>query len=664
MKLTLNASSRMLPRLAPALLCLAMAGSGCSQQKAPAQQQEADKQALVADSLYMARLYAGWEQQVESQGLRRGGRASHMEIDLSDDTQYRFVTNRLQAAGSTPKNSPQLFRKLETLRKEKKSGTPRIHTREDRLASAAAEEGAENTWCGHLLPLTDVANSDKTVAKFQASGLVTCFDGSDYAFANVTAFATNRERTQFRVLGAESLEEYAGVVLETPPLNINVTVNPDEELFVDSLAVAFDEETGESHLSYAVAESSLVTLELPDVNMITYQHPKELIGRHLSDNPIRTCLERGSVAGFLDCDYTSGSKDPVTGVFRPFAAPFTGVSAVDAESSRTRWFPALNAYWEPSSGSYDITRLYLPMRGAYQVRLPSDCTLNALTSDATIVLLERGGRCNAGTAPGTSVLKGSIPFKTPFLDDYDRTLLTAPFDGLVDFGKDCLAVYQNVRLITRATMRATCVDYRTLATRTLTRSRFETIDNLDWRNACLAEGTRVTKADGSQVPVEQVKVGDKLLANGKGLALTVTTVSRGAESKPIVKLRDALGGEVMVTQTHPMLTATRGVVQAGELKVGDALLTRTGSARLVGVERVPYAGQVFNFALGTKEELAQAPAEARTLYANGYLVGDSQMQSTLEKQRTQDSREVLTRLNGAWHEDFRRHQERNTSARR
>lgn len=664
MKPTLNASSRMLSRhLVPALLGLALLGTGCSQQKAPAQQQEADKQAMVADSLYMARLYSGWEQQLEAQGRRKGGKGSHMELDLSDDTQYRFVTNRLRAAGSTPQNSPQLFRKLEKLRKEKKTGTPGIQAREDMLSSATAE-GEGNTWCGHLLPLSDVTSTDPSVAKFQASGLVTCFDGSDYAFANVTAFATNRERTQFRVLGSESLEEYAGVVLETPPLSVGLKVNPDEELFVDSLAMAFDEETGESHLSYTVAESSLMALDLPDVNAITYHHPKELIGRHLADNPIRTCLERGSVAGFLDCDYTSGRKDPATGVFQPFAQPPTGVAAVDAESSRTLWVPARNAYWEPANGAYDITRLYLPIRGTYQVRLPSDCTLSSLTSDATIILLERGGRCTAGNAPGTSVLKGSLPFKTPYLDDYDRTLLNAPFDGLVDFGKDCLAVYQNVRLMTRATMRATCVDYRTGQTRTHTRSRFQNIENLDWRNACLAEGTRVTKADGSQVPVEQVKVGDKLLANGQGLALTVTTVSRGGESKPIVKLRDALGGEVMVTQTHPMLTATRGVVQAGELKVGDALLTRTGAAKLVGVERVPYSGQVYNFALGTQEELAKAPAEARTLYANGYLVGDSQMQSTLEKQRTQDTREVLSRLNGAWHEDFRRHQARTTSARR
>ena len=51
---------------------------------------------------------------------------------------------------------------------------------------------------------------------------------------------------------------------------------------------------------------------------------------------------------------------------------------------------------------------------------------------------------------------------------------------------------------------------------------------------------------GRVVPVEQVKVGDKLLSNGKGLALTVTTVSRGGETDAMVKLRDERGHEVMV----------------------------------------------------------------------------------------------------------------------
>ncbi|HZH76387.1 MAG TPA: hypothetical protein VEY88_10155, partial [Archangium sp.] len=78
----------------------------------------------------------------------------------------------------------------------------------------------------------------------------------------------------------------------------------------------------------------------------------------------------------------------------------------------------------------------------------------------------------------------------------------------------------------------------------------------------------------------------------------------------------------------------------------------------------PYQGEVFNFALGTPEELAQVAPEARTLYANDYLVGDSHMQSWLEKQRALDGREVLSRLNGAWHEDYRLHQAKQKRAAR
>ncbi len=242
-----------------------------------------------------------------------------------------------------------------------------------------------------------------------------------------------------------------------------------------------------------------------------------------------------------------------------------------------------------------------------------------------------------------------------------------PFDGLVDFGKDCLSTLQNTKLVVRSTVKSTCIVLGATspqATQSGINTRTTSVQTLDWRNSCLAKGTQVVKADGQSVPVEQVKVGDKLLANGNGLALTVTTVSRGGESKPVVKLRDEKGAEVMVTGTHPMVTAKRGVVQAGELKVGEVLLTRAGATKLVGVERVPYNDEVFNFALGTPEELAKAGPEARTLYANGFLVGDSQTQLTLEKQQVRDTREVLTKLNGAWHEDFRRHQARQKSARR
>jgi hypothetical protein len=662
MTVSSNPSPRMLPRLVPALVCLTMLGAGCSQQKAPAQQSEEDRQALAADSLHMARLYSQWQQQVASQGkdVRKGESRAQMPIDLADDAQFGFVKNRLAAAGNTPENSPQLFHRLEKARKDKKSGTPGKTTRKDMLTATDASDSQERAWCGHILPLNDVASGDASVARFQATSLVSCFDGSDYAYADVTAFATNREQTRFRVLGSQALEEYAGTVLETPPVDFSVKADSGEMLVVDSVAMAFDEATGETHFSYAMTEAPVMTLGMRDYNLLAFKHPTPLIGWHQADNPIRTCLERGAVAGFMDCDYASGSKDPSTGLFRPFARPYTGIAAVDAEVSlRTDvWTAARGDYWEPAGG-YDASHLYLPMRGEYLVTVPSDCTLEALTSDVMVVLMERGGMCAGGTLPGTAVARGSLPFKTPYNDGYDPTLTRVPIDGLVDFGKDCLTAYQNVRLMVRSTLKAKCTTNHTSldgGPYPYTRSRYIDIYNLDFNNACLAEGTRVTKADGQTVPVEQVKRGDKLLANDKGLVLTVTAVSRGGESKPMVKLRDDQGGEALVTATHPMVTVKRGVVQAGELKTGEALRTRTGTATLVGVERVPYSGDVYNFALGTPEELASVGPEARTMYANGYLVGDSQMQTGLEKQRAREASEVLTKLDKAWHEDFQRHQ--------
>ncbi len=672
MKLSSKGSPRMLKRIVPALACLTMFGAGCAQQKAP---QQVDKETLAADSLHMARLYSQWDQALSAQskdsGKARGSR--EMPLDLSDEAQFRFVKNRLQASGSTPENSPQLFRRLEKLRKDKKAGVPGVQTRKDMVTSTTSTtELRESPWCGHLLPLSDVDSADTTTAKFQASGLVTCFNGSDYGYVDVTAFATDPAHKSFRVLGTESYEEYAGKVLETPTLDVGVKVQPDELLFVDSVSMAFNEVTGESHVSYTVAESSINSLGVhptpQPTNTMLFEHPRELIGKHQVDNPIRTCLERGSVTGYLDCDYTSGSKDPVTGAFRPFVAPYTGIGAVDSEATRVptgTWVGKRGDYWEPASGTYDSSRLYLAMRGKHRLSLETWCRVDSQDSDVALILLETGGKCAGGSASGSIVSHSSLPYKPYSRDYYDNSVMVFPFDGLVDFGKDCLGFLQNTRLLVRSTVKSTCMVLgATSGTVSKINTRTQSIQTLDWRNACLAKGTQVTKADGPAVAVEQVKVGDKLLANGNGLALTVTTVSRGGESKPVVKLRDEKGAEVTVTGTHPMVTAKRGLVQAGDLKVGDVLLTRAGATKLVGVERVPYNDEVFNFALGTPEELAKAGTEARTLYANGFLVGDSQTQATLEKEKLRDTRDVLTKLNGAWHEDFRLHQARQKSAQR
>ncbi|HSP82042.1 MAG TPA: Hint domain-containing protein, partial [Myxococcaceae bacterium] len=563
-------------------------------------QQEADKQTLAADSLHMAKLFSRWSQVQAQSG--RAAQAREMPVDLSDEAQYRFVLNRVRASGSTPENSPQLFRRIEELRRSlpARPDTPRLQ------ASSVTAEGTPRERCGQILGLSSERSDSAEKARFEAMSLVTCFDGSDYAFTDVTAFATNAEQTSFRLLASQAVEDYAVGTLETPPLDLALQTNPDELLVVDSVAMAFNEATGESYMSYTLEQSSVVSLGMqgpgrPYELTASFDHPRELIGAHLENdpviggNPIRTCLERGAVTGYLDCDYASGSKDPVTGEFRPFSKPYTGVAGVDPEKSLATWqwhpwkWDDKEAYWEPAGG-YDGTHLYLPLEGQYETTLPRGYRIEEVESNASLILMERGGRCLAGTNPGTNVAWGNLPFLPHYSDPEDSTRKIIPFKGLGDFGKDCLDSMQNTKLYVRTSLKVIGGPILNLNPPVRYLSDIKSIYNLDWRNLCLAEGTQVLKADGTTVAVEEVQVGDKLLANGSGLALTVTTLSRGGERKPLVKLKDEAGHEVMVTETHPMV-AKRGVVQARELKVGDVVLARDGARTLEKVERVPYDGQ-------------------------------------------------------------------------
>ncbi|MFP2934934.1 Hint domain-containing protein, partial [Pyxidicoccus sp. 3LG] len=167
----------------------------------------------------------------------------------------------------------------------------------------------------------------------------------------------------------------------------------------------------------------------------------------------------------------------------------------------------------------------------------------------------------------------------------------------------------------------------------------------------MAEGTKIVRADGTSAPVESIQKGDRVVANESGLVLTVTDVSRGGEDKPLVHLVDDKGHEVKLTETHPVLTS-KGAVAASELKVSDKVLTQAGVATLTSVKREEYTGQVYNLTLGTPEELLATGKLDRTMYANGFRVGDNTMQAELSGPKAKTG-PVLARLPKAWHTDYR-----------
>ncbi|QRN98261.1 hypothetical protein JRI60_04105 [Archangium violaceum] len=626
----------------------------CTQQRQPPPAEQVDRQALANDSRVMARLYEEWQRSLHSQSLK-GGANEQMPLDLSDEVQYRFVKNRLKASGLNALNAPRLFSRLEELHR-----LVRLPERPSRVpARVTAQAGSEAEWCGHMIPLGGEAG-DATQARFQGTALASCFNGSDYGYVDASAFATDKARTTFELLATEYHEEYAGKVLETAPVSVALPRESGKELLVDSLAMAFNEETGQEHLTYTSVSASLHGNTPVDGDFIL-EHPRELLEGNPWDKSIRLCLERGAINGSLDCDYGSIYIRP-DGVWQPFpGSGAVGIAAVDVAATlasrqpdgSTTWIPDKSAFWEPAVKPFDPARFQVPTRGRFVPHVLPECQVEKVTSKVVAVLTETGGWCEAGSSIGTVVGKGELPWKTPTVSgEY-------PFDGILDFGKgNCLDNAQGVRLEMWVYAEGHCPDPYGGEPEFFRCPSKKEVKPVDYTRLCMAEGTQVSKPDGTRVAVEQVKVGDNLLTDGSGLALTVTTVHRGGESKPLVKLRDAEGREVRVTETHPMMTVARGLVQARELKVGEAVLTRTGASRLVAVERVPYDGLVYNFALGTPEELARAGTGAHTLYANGFLVGDSQSQQALEKQRRVDARALLARLNGAWHQDYQLSQAR------
>lgn len=118
-----------------------------------------------------------------------------------------------------------------------------------------------------------------------------------------------------------------------------------------------------------------------------------------------------------------------------------------------------------------------------------------------------------------------------------------------------------------------------------------------------------------------------------------------------MNLFDEDGHDLLLTKTHPVMTADRGIVQAGSLKVGDAVVTEHGIRRLMHVARVEYNRGVYNFALGTAEELATVGLEGRTMFADGFLVGDDRMQ--FETERSVAAAAVPKReISARWRADY------------
>lgn len=162
---------------------------------------------------------------------------------------------------------------------------------------------------------------------------------------------------------------------------------------------------------------------------------------------------------------------------------------------------------------------------------------------------------------------------------------------------------------------------------------------------CVEEGSQVALPGGRSVAIETLRPGQAVVGAG-GRTLEVRRLTQGDEAIPMVRITTADGHSLLLTETHPVLTAD-GPVMAKALTVGRIVTTATGASALTAVGREP-GRKVWNIAFAA----TPAGGADEGFYANGVLVGDAAAQQRAElRERTRLAESRQQAIPVAWRID-------------
>lgn len=178
--------------------------------------------------------------------------------------------------------------------------------------------------------------------------------------------------------------------------------------------------------------------------------------------------------------------------------------------------------------------------------------------------------------------------------------------------------------------------------------------------SCLAKGTLITMADGSQLAIENIGKGDLVLGALASNAavkepMQVVDVSVGIEAIKMYRIKGADGSNILMTETHPISTSNKGVIWAKELQVGDRILTETGSVLVTDVTKEKYKDKIYNLKLAPKADSKFAESRNFAMFANGMAVGDLATQDEFnykDQNIRMSEEEILQRLPEKWKTDY------------
>lgn len=178
------------------------------------------------------------------------------------------------------------------------------------------------------------------------------------------------------------------------------------------------------------------------------------------------------------------------------------------------------------------------------------------------------------------------------------------------------------------------------------------IPDLQFTWHCVAEGTLVTLADGSKLPIEQA-TNQVRAGNGVGGSLAVEATWKGQHEGDAIKLTTANGHSLTLTQQH-VVQSSEGLIAAEHLAPGHKVLTEDhGYVALTQVEKVPAKGYFWNLFLGDADDRAAGRGMGPSCYvANGIVVGDFQAQGAQYRATRQSLDYMIAHVPAEFHKDY------------
>lgn len=578
------------------------------------------------------------------QGLSRPGVSVH--LNLADPRQFNFVMARLQLAGKTPANSPHLFDRIEAQRQDHiarglKAGAFAASSQSvtsGRVAMHFIEEARVSP--NHAVALTgarQAAAPGTTLVSGTASS--TFPGGSDYTYVDVsvsTISGTTIAPLSYR-------EEFdnpngnvgANVTISTSgdPSVSNQTRYTVESYKFEDLP---DGTSSDSYVHEEIGSASTQTpVGLPQLSPPQVNDPRDTVGLNSAtpDGIISVCMDRNWTN---DCDYILN----------------TG-SVVDHRIK----MPLKGAVTLATQHVFDLTQI-----NAEKAALAANnMTLPFEPGQVKLVLTNVGGGCDVDAANALNAgMSGFWNFVTLSPDNktlsWDVTGANAIF-----FDEGCTQIQNRAKLTMRIPAPVLSVPGNvpftvsfTITDDPATLRPDATLPPITLTNSCLAEGTQIELGAGKFAPIESLQIGQAVFnpyAAGDH-ALTIKDTAQGVERAPMVRIRDQAGRTLLMTEMHPIATADRGMVQARALKAGDVVMTTQGPSKLIEVSREAYSGKVYNLKVGSEAQMASLGSDQTVVHANGFVVGDGQIQSKYEELAMKHSARTVDQVPEAWRRDY------------